>query len=241
MAKILYKTSEEIEAEAKREGREYVSYSYEYGDPKQRVITAERRQEIAAIQQKFSNVEFECFLDAIYAIPLPDEIITLIEDSYYGNPTYALAIAATSKTINLDMLLNDLKSAQGYIDKQMDIVSELLAQIRAAAMKGIFRDYFSGLIGVQNGCEGRASRAFMGNYRLFYEYGAIYTGTEFTDEVYIAFLQLIDNIKTDLKLIRSMRDKITTEQYESLVKHSYEIMIGYVNKYLSKVGKKYTG
>lgn len=81
----------------------------------------------------------------------------------------------------------------------------------------------------------------MGNYRLFYEYGAIYTGTEFTDEVYIAFLQLIDNIKTDLKLIRSMRDKITTEQYESLVKHSYEIMIGYVNKYLSKVGKKYTG
>ena len=230
MAKILYKTSEEIEAEAKREGREYVSYSYEYGDPKQRVITAERRQEIAAIQQKFSNVEFECFLDAIYAIPLPDEIIT-----------YALAIAATSKTINLDMLLNDLKSAQGYIDKQMDIVSELLAQIRAAAMKGIVRDYFSGLIGVQNGCEGRASRAFMGNYRLFYEYGAIYTGTEFTDEVYIAFLQLIDNIKTDLKLIRSMRDKITTEQYESLVKHSYEIMIGYVNKYLSKVGKKYTG
>lgn len=241
MTKTLYKTSEEIEAEAKSSGREYVTYGYDYNDAYQRVITSERRIEISEIQQKFINMEMDRFLNAAYAAFIPDEVIAIIEDSYYGNSTYPLAIAATSKTINLDKLLNDLKSAQGNIEKQKDIVSDLLAQIRAAAMKGLVRDFFSALIAVEKGCESRASRAFMGNYMLFYEYGVIYTGADFNDEVCIAQMQLIENIKTDLKLIRGIRGEITYEQYSPLVRHSYEIMIGYVNKYLHKVNKKYHG
>lgn len=241
MAKILYKTSEEIEAEAKRTGREYVTYGYEYDDPRQRLILAERRVEISEIQQKFMNVEMDRFLDAAYAVPIPDEVIAIIENSYYGNSTYNLAIAATSKTINLDKLLSDLKSAQGNIEKQKDIVSDLLAQIRAAAMKGVARDYYSAIIGVQNGCEWKVSRAFMGNFRNFCTYGAIYTGTDFNDEVYVSQLQLIGNMITDMKLIRGLRGERTYEQYSPLVKHTNEIMIGYVNKYLHKVNKKYHG
>lgn len=241
MAKLLYKTSEEIEAEAKRTGREYVTYGYDYNDAYQRVITSERRIEISEIQQKFINVEMDRFLNAAYAVPIPDEVIAIIEDSYYGNSTYSLAIAATSKTINLDKLLNDLKSAQGNIEKQKDIVSDLLAQIRAAAMKGLVRDFFSAIIAAQNGCEWKVSRAFMGNFRNFCTYGAIYTGTDFNDEVYVSQLQLMGNMITDIKLIRGLRGERTYEQYSPLVKHSNELMIGYVNRYLRKVNKKYNG
>lgn len=238
MPKILYKTSEQIEAEAKRSGKEYITYNYNFDDGRQRFITAEKREALAAIQQKLFNVDFDAFLDAIYAMELPQEIISLFENTYYNKPLYAIAVIASGDEIHLDKVLSDLRSVQENVEKQKSIAEELSAQLCFAAMKGLIRDYYSVIISRQKGYEGKPSRTLMGNYRTFYQFAAIYTGVDFSDGVYMSFLRLIENIKTDIKLIKSYDyEKITPEQLWEHTMHSCHIMIDYVNEFSHKVKK----
>lgn len=240
--RTLYKTSEEIEAEAKRTGREYFPCNYDFADGRQRFLNAERRGAVSALQHKLFDVDFEAFLDAIYAIPLPQEVITLIEDAYYEKPLYSLAIAATGETVNLDKLLSDLKNAQGNVEKQKDIAADLSAQLCALAVKGQIRDYYSVLLCLHDGYESAASRSLMGNFRNFYKYAAIYTGTDYSDEVHVAFSRLNSNISTDLKLLREYGSKSTNpvaeaDFWKNLTMHTCKLMIDYANEYMNKVRK----
>ena len=246
MTKKLYKTSEEIEAEAKQSGREYITYGYDFGSGKERFLTAEKRKRISELQKKTIDVEFDAFLDAVYAISLPQDLITLIEDTYYDKPLYSLAIAATGESIRLDIALEDLKRAQGNVEKQKSITEDLFAQICVAAFKGLIRDYYSVLLCVQDGYEDKASRSLMGNYRNFYQYAAIYAGDDLINETYISFIRLLNNISTDLKLIREYVRKYEKPERDNeewlnmpirSTMHSCEIMIGYANEYMDKVGK----
>lgn len=238
MAKILYKTSEDIEAEAKSAGREYFPCNYDFEDNKQRFITAERREALAVLQQKLFNGDFDAFLDEIYAMGLPQEVISAFEDAYYGKPLYALTVIGSGAPIRLDAVLNGLKSANGNTEKQKTIAEDLSAQLCVATMRGMIRDYFSTLISCQTGCEGKASRTLTGYYRNFRKLAAIYTGVDFTDDVYVSFLRLIENIKTDLKLIRSYdRNKITPEQWLPHTLHTCKLIADYTNEYTNKVRK----
>lgn len=240
--RTLYKTSENIIAEAKSAGREYIPCNYDFDNGKQRFLNAERRNAISALQHKLIDVDFEAFLDEIYAIPLPQEVITLIEDSYYEKPHYSLAIGATSETINLNKLLGDLKNAQGSVEKQKDIAADLSAQICALAVKGQIRDYYSVLLCLHDGYESASSRSLMGNFRNFYKYAAIYTGTDYSDEVYVALSRLIDNIKVDVKMLRdrgskSANPKAEADLWKNLTMHTCKLMIDYTNEYMNKVRK----
>lgn len=242
MAKILYKTSEEIEAEAKSAGREYFPCNYDFDNGRQRFLNAERREALAVLQQKLFNGEFDVFLDEIYAMGLPQEVISAFEDAYYGKPLYSLAIAATGETVNLDKLLSDLKNAQGNVEKQKDIAADLSAQLCALAVKGQIRDYYSVLLCLHDGYESAASRSLMGNFRNFYKYAAIYTGTDYSDEVYVAFSRLNSNISTDLKLLREYGSKSTNpvaeaDFWKNLTMHTSKLMIDYANEYMNKVRK----
>lgn len=236
--RTLYKTSENIIAEAKRTGKEYIPCNYDFEDNRQRFITAERREALAVLQQKLFHGDFDAFLDEIYAMGLPQEVISAFEDAYYGKPLYALTVIGSGAPIRLDAVLDGLKSANGDTVKQKTIAEDLSAQLCAAAMRGLIRDYFSTLISRQTGCEGKASRTLIGYYGNFRKLAAIYTGVDFTNDVYVSFLRLIENIKTDLKLIRSYDcDKITPEQWLKHTLHSCKLLEEYTNEYMNKVRK----
>lgn len=236
--RTFYKTSENIIAEAKSAGREYFPCNYDFADGRQRFITAEQREALVALQKKLFYSDFDAFLDTLYMMELPQEVISAFENAYYDKPLYALTVIGSGAPIRLDAVLNGLKSANGNTEKQKSIAEELSAQLCVATMRGMIRDYYSTLISCQEGYEGKASRTLMGNYRNFYQSAAIYTGVDFTDDVYISFLQLIENIRTDLKLIRSYdRDKITPEQWLPHTLHTCKLIADYTNEYMNKVRK----
>lgn len=222
-----YKSAQQIETEARTSGMEFVIPTINFNDPKQRVITAERRQEIAKQQQQMLNVDFDAFLDRIYAVELPAEIIETLENMYYNKPTFALAIASGA-TIDLTKVASLLEASQNDINKQRLITEQLNAQLNVAALKGMARDYYSALIAVQNGCEGKSSRSFMGNFDLLLENAVFYTGTDAVDPKYT---ELLNNLKTNTKQIRDYK---TLPKAEEINRTTNKMVNNYTNNRLIK-------
>ncbi len=227
MANTKYKTAKQIETEARTFGMEFVTPTINFKDPKQRVITAERRLEIAKQQQQMLNGDFDTFLDRIYAVELPAEIIETLENMYYNKPTFALAIASGAE-INLDKVASLLEVSKNDIAKQRLITEQLNGQLNVAALKGMVRDYYSALIGIQNGCEGKASRSFMGNFDLLLENSVFYTGTDAVDPKYT---ELLGNLKTNIKQIRDYK---SLPKAEEITRTTNKMLINYANNHLIK-------
>lgn len=227
MANTKYKTAKQIETEARTFGMEFVTPTINFADPRQRVITIERRQEITKQQQQMLNVDFDTFLNRIYTVELPAEIIETLESMYYNKPTFALAIASGA-TINLNKVADLLEASQNNIDKQRLITEQLNAQLNVAALKGMVRDYYSALIAVQNGCEGKASRSFIGNFDLLLENAVFYTGTDAVDPKYT---ELLNNLKTNVKQIRDYK---TLPKAEEITRTTNKMIINYTNNRLHK-------
>ncbi len=229
MANTKYKTAKQIETEARTFGMEFVTYpsSFNFQDGKQRFITAEIREELAKKQQQMFNVEFDAFLDRIYAVELPEEIITMFENMYYNRPTYAYAIASGAD-INLKKVATMLESSKNDENKLRIIADQLNGQLNVAALKGIVRDYYSGLISAQKGYEGKASRSFMGNFDLLLENAVFYTGAESFDPRY---KELMDGLKINLKQIR---DYQSLPKAEEITKLSNKAINSYTNSHLIK-------
>ncbi len=227
MANTKYKTAKQIETEARTFGMEFVTPTINFADSKQRYISSDKREKINMQQQEMFNVEFDAFLDRIYAVELPEEIITMFENMYYNKPTYALAIASGA-TINLKKVATMLESSKNDENKLRIIADQLNGQLNVAALKGMVRDYYSALIAVQNGYEGKASRSFIGNFDLLLENAVFYTGAESFDPRY---KELIESLKTNLKQIKDYK---TLPKAEEITKLSNKAIYGYTNTHLIK-------
>ncbi len=228
MANTKYKTAKQIETEARTFGMEFVTPTINFADGKQRFLSAEKREEISKQQQQMINVDFDNFLNDIYAVESPElseEVINLIENMYYNKPNFSLAIASGAN-INLKKVASLLETSKNDLTKQKLIVDQLNAQINVAALKGMVRDYYSVLLCLQNGYEGKASRSLMGNFDQLLENAVFYTGADAVDPKYT---DLLNSLKTNLKQIRDYR---SLPKAEEITKLSNKTINNYTNTHL---------
>lgn len=224
----IYKTGNTIINETKGD-LAFITYDFDFAVGKDRFLSAVKRNALVVKQQQLFNVDFDKFLDRLYAHNLDEKILKAVEDMYYEKPLYAYAIAAGG-LIDFKKIEEKLVKANN-IATQTEVLGIYNSQLIVAALKGVVRDYYSVLLCLQEGYEGRASRSFMGNFNLLLEHAAIYVGIEPDDEVYTETLRLIDNLKFNLKQIRNIR---TLENAEDLTLHSNKLINEFSNKFYGK-------
>lgn len=216
-----YKSAKTIEQEAKELGMQFVVSNINFNDPKQRAITVADHDEITRKQQEMINGGFENFLEKLYDATITPElnydVLTYLENAYYNKPTYSLAIASGAD-INLDKLAQCLIAARGDATKQKFIADQFNGQLKVAALKGMVRDYYTNLLVIQDGYEGKASRSFMGTVNTVLDNSLFCVGVEFDDQKYN---ELLGTLKTDIQRIRgnktlSFAEEVTKQSNKAL-------------------------
>lgn len=154
-------------------------------------------------------MEFNKFINKLYANNVSGDIILKFVNMYAGKPLFNLTIASEAD-INLNKVADLVISTNNKPDaiKQQNFVAEqLYGQLYVAGFKGIIRSYYNTLLGFNRDEKGicyewRASGKIMGAYDAFMETAGFEIDNSPESRPYI-----IEDIRTSLNSISNNPNK----------------------------------